>query len=128
MTTNKHAALPEILADLKALAGELRDDTKIGDDGIPVLTTVLASPVRVGKASYPVGAAAPTLSIVAARPERDIVPENSEEADALSIQIRARALAQRVDVFWREAGNSPLLPAMMAALELALVEALQNSP
>lgn len=128
MTSSKEAALPEILAELRALAGDLRDETRLGDDGIPVLTTPVASPARPTLGTHTLGAAVPTLSAVIARPEREVTltePEASP-AHALSAQIRARAIAQRTDALWREAGNSPLSPAMIAALELALAEALQN--
>lgn len=128
MTNKKEAELPEILAELRALAGDLQDETRLGDDGIPVLTTPLASPARPTLGTHALGAAIPTLSDVIARPERELVLAEAAPSptDAVSAQIRAQAIIQRTNALWREAGNSPLTPGMIAALELALAEALQN--
>ena len=122
-------SLPDILAGLRALAADLQNDTHVGDDGIPILTAAIASPARPGGRPRAVGAPLPTLSTVVARPEKDAPLDMFEasKGEALSAQIRATAIARRVDALWRAAGNRALDPAMMAALERALTEALQES-
>jgi len=129
MTNIKEAALPEILAGLKALAGELQDTTHSDDDGIPVLTTALASPTRPGRGMNTIGGPIPTLSTVAAHPERDLSRLESEPAKAPDVgaSIRAALIASRVNALWQEARNEPLGTDLMATLERALTEALQQS-
>ncbi len=123
MTRDRKESLPDILAGLRALAAELRNDTQVGDDGIPVLTTAVASPARPDARPRTVGAPIPTLSAVAARPQKDA---EAVRAQALGARIRADAIMRRVDALWRAAGNGAPDPAMMAALEHALTEALQD--
>ncbi len=129
MSRESGESLPDILAGLRALAADLRNDAQVGDDGIPVLTAAIASPTRPEGRPRTVGAPLPTLSTVVARPERDAVPDlfDASKGEALSAQIRATAITRRVDALWRTAGNGALDPAMMAALERALTEALQES-
>ena len=118
--------LPDILAGLRALAADLQDDAQVGDDGIPVLTTVVANPTRPDIRPRAVGAPIPTLSDVVARLPATPDPEAADR-QALSAHIRAAAIAQRVEALWRADGNDPLDPAMMATLERALAEALQEA-
>ncbi|MHB8252576.1 MAG: hypothetical protein ACYDEV_02470 [Acidiferrobacter sp.] len=128
MTNGKSETLPEILAGLKALAAELRNDSNLGDDGIPVLTMAVATPTPAGKGTRAIGAPIPTLSTVVARPEKDKPVEASKKSyeQALDARITAGVVIRRVDKIWRETGNSPLEPAMITALERALAEALHN--
>lgn len=121
-------SLPDILAGLRALAADLQNDAQVGDDGIPVLTAAVASPTRPEARSRAVGAPLPTLSAVVARPAKEAAPDMFEasKGEALSAQIRATAITRRVDALWRAAGNGALDPVMMAALERALTEALQE--
>ncbi len=120
----KHETLPEILAGLKALVADLQNTSSLGDDGIPVLTTAIAVPAPAAKSPRVIGASIPTLSAVAARPERETPPDTLEESGAAP--TRARAVMRRFETIWAKTGNPPLEPAMIAALERALAEALQN--
>lgn len=124
----KHETLPEILADLKALVADLQTTSSLGDDGIPVLTTAIAVPAPTAKSPRLIGAPIPTLSAVAARPEREPKVDALEEPQArgLGAPITARAVMHRFETLWAKTGNPPLEPAMIAALERALAEALQN--
>lgn len=128
MANNKNETLPEILAGLRALVAELQNDSALGDDGIPVLTAAIATPTPARKNTYAIGAAIPTLSTVVAKPEKDNQMDAFEEArgQVLGAQIQANAIMRRVNKIWRKTGKSPLEPAMIAALERALTEALQN--
>ena len=125
MTRIRHEPLPDILAGLRALAADLQDDAQVGDDGIPVLTTVVANPTRPDIRPRAVGAPIPTLSDVVARLPATPDPEAADR-QALSAHIRAAAITQRVEALWRADGNDPLDPAMMATLERALAQALQE--
>lgn len=127
MSRESGESLPNILAGLRALAADLQNDTQIGDDGIPVLTAAIASPTRSEGRPRAIGAPLPTLSTVVARPEKNATPDfEASKGAALSAQIRATAITRRVDALWRAAGNGALDPVMMAALERALTEALQE--
>lgn len=125
MTRIRHEPLPDILAGLRALAADLQDDAKIGDDGIPVLTAVIANPSRPDIRPHAVGAPIPTLSNVVARLPATPDP-GAADRETLSAHIRAATIVQRVDTLWRADGNDPLDPAMMATLEHALAQALQE--
>ncbi|WP_297365699.1 hypothetical protein [Acidiferrobacter sp.] len=125
MIRARHEPLPDILAALRALAADLKNDAQIGDDGIPVLTTVIANPTRPDIRPRAVGAPIPTLSHVVTRLATTPDPETAHR-QTLSARIRAAAIAQRVDSLWRADGNDPLDPAMMATLERALTQALQE--
>lgn len=124
----KHETLPEILAGLKALVADLQNTSSLGDDGIPVLTTAIAVPAPAAKSPRVIGASIPTLSAVAARPEREAPLDALEEPGArgLDAPIWARAVMRRFETIWAKTGNPPLEPAMIAALERALAETLQN--
>lgn len=124
----KHETLPEILAGLKALAAELQNTASLGDDGIPVLTAAIAAPTPAAKSPRVIGASIPTLSTVVARPERELPLDAFEEPGTRGhgVPIRARAVIRRFETIWAETGNPPLEPAIIAALERALAEALQN--
>ncbi len=124
----KHETLPEILAGLKALVADLQNTSSLGDDGIPVLTKAIAVPAPAAKSLHVIGASIPTLSTVAARPEREAPLGALEESRArgLDTPIRARAVMRRFETIWAKTGNPPLEPVMIAALERALAEALQN--
>ncbi len=128
MSRESGESLPDILAGLRALAADLQNDAQVGDDGIPVLTAAIASPTRPEGRPQAIGAPLPTLSAVVARPEKDATPDlfEASKGAALSAQIRATAITRRVDALWRAAGNRALDPVMMAALERALTEALQE--
>jgi len=128
MTNGKNEALPDILAGLRALVTELQNDTSLGDDGIPILTAAVATPAPAGKGARAIGAPIPTLSTVMARPEREGQIDAFEESRklALNAQTKAHAIMLHVDKIWRGAGKSPLEPAMIAVLERALAEALQD--
>jgi hypothetical protein len=125
MTRTRHEPLPDILAGLRALAADLQDNTRVGDDGIPVLKTVIANPTRPDIRPRAVGAPIPTLSDVVERLPATADPEAANR-QGLSAHIRAAAIVQRVDALWRADGNDPLDPAMMATLEHALAQALQE--
>ena len=124
----KHETLPEILAGLKALAAELQNTASLGDDGIPILTTAIAAPTPAAKSPRVIGAAIPTLSAVVARPERELPLDAFEEPGTRGrdAPIRVKAVMRRLETIWAETGNPPLEPAIIAALERALAEALQN--
>ncbi len=128
MTRLKDESLPEILAGLQALATELRDDVHLSDDGIPVLTTAVAAPARAAPRMRTVGAPIPTLSTVVARPTKEPASDlrAASEAAGLTAHLRAAAVIRRLETLWRDGGNAPLDPAIMAALEHALIEALQT--
>ncbi len=125
MSRTRHEALPDILAGLRALAADLQDNARTSDDGIPVLKTVIANPTRPDVRPRAVGAPIPTLSEVV---ERLPVTPDPEAAgrQGLSAPMRAAAIIRRVDALWRADGNDPLDPAMMATLEHALAQALQE--
>ncbi|HUW98281.1 MAG TPA: hypothetical protein VMV40_05480 [Acidiferrobacter sp.] len=128
MTTGKNETLPEILAGLRALVAELQNDSRLGDDGIPLLTAAMATPIAAKKGARSIGAPIPTLSAVIAKLERGTQIDVFEglPGQALAAQTQAGAIVRRVDKIWRAAGRSPLEPAMIAALERALAEALQD--
>ncbi|WP_298135654.1 hypothetical protein [Acidiferrobacter sp.] len=126
MTHTRHESLPDILAGLRALAADLQNDAKIGEDGIPVLTAVVANPTRPDIRPRAVGAPVPTLSHVVARLPGAPSPETTNR-QALSAQIQATAIIQRFTALWRAGGNRPLDPAMISALERILAQALQES-
>lgn len=120
-------ALAEILAGLRSLVAELKTDA-VGDDGIPVLTAAVARPEAPPATALAVGAPVPILSQVAARPAHPDQIEAFAESQgrALQAQLLADQVVRRLTRIWRDAGHDPLDPAMIAALEKALVQALQN--
>ncbi len=113
MVKDRLETLPGILAELKALATDLAPERQAADDGIPVLTTPLASPARPDLPTRATSAPVPTLTAVVATPKR---------------APRAAAIAARVAEIWRAEGHPPLDPAIIAALERALIEALHPAP
>ncbi len=128
MMSTKHETLPEILAGLKALVADLQNASRLGDDGIPVLTAAIAAPTPAATSPRVIGASIPTLSAVVARPEREQPLDGFEESQAQGPSARAwaRAVIRRFENIWSETGNPPLEPAMIAALERVLAEAHQN--
>ncbi|MDA8390374.1 MAG: hypothetical protein M0Z76_06555 [Gammaproteobacteria bacterium] len=124
---NRTDTLGEILATLKQLATELKTEPA-GDDGIPVLTTAVAKPTPVDTRARAIGAPIPTLSAVVARPEGQTQVDAFAEsqARALRAQLHAEDTLRRFTRIWRESGRPALSLAIIAAIERALTEALQN--
>ncbi len=124
---NKSDALGEILTTLRQLAADLAAGPA-GNDGIPVLTTAVAVPKPTDTRAHTVGAPIPTLSAVVARPEgqRQVDAFAESQSRALQAQLRAEETLRRLVRSWQESGRPPLPPAIIAALERALTETLQN--
>lgn len=125
---NRSDALGDILAALRRLASDLKTGEPAGNDGIPVLTAAVATPMPADTRAHTLGAPIPTLSTVVARPEEptqvDVFAES--RARALRAKTRAEDTLRRFHRIWQDSGQPPLDPAMLAALERALTETLQN--
>lgn len=121
-------ALTDILAGLRSLVTDLTVEPS-GDDGIPVLTAAVARPEAVPAAAAPAGAPIPVLSQVVTRTGDAAQIEAFAESHgrALQAQLVAGQVLRRLARIWHDSGHDPLDPAMIAALEKALIQALQNN-